>query len=138
MAERFVVDNSVVMAWCFQDESSPYADSVLEKLTAATVLVPAVWILEVVNVLLAAERKNRLCESDSSRFLNLLALLPIEVSRESPELRMEELLYLGRSCGLSSYDAAYLNLAIREGLPIATQDEKLRNAAQKLSVPVLH
>lgn len=137
MAVSFVVDNSVVMAWAFEDEASPYADAVLERLTETAVIVPAIWPLEVVNVLLVAERRQRLRQADSVRFLTLLSHLPIFVDHSRPERRMEELLSLGRTRNLSSYDAAYLDLAMRKGLPIATLDQKLMNAAQQIEVPIL-
>jgi len=137
MGERFVVDNSVVMTWCFKDEADPYADSVLKSLTENEAIVPAIWSLEVVNVLLVAERRNRLSESASTRFLALLSQLPIYVERTWPEKMMSQLLALGRDNSLSSYDAAYLELAMRQGLSIATLDSKLLEAAKRIGVPIL-
>jgi predicted nucleic acid-binding protein len=135
MAARFVVDNSVVMAWCFKDESDPYADQVLESLSTSSALVPAIWPLEVVNVLLAAERRNRLVEADSIRFIFLLNRLPIRVEQLPPvEGLMGGLLPVARKYGLSSYDASYLHLAMRNGLALATRDEKLKSAAKKAKV----
>ena len=66
--DRFVLDNSIVMAWCFEDESDSFADAVLEQLQTKTAIVPAIWPLEVGNVLLVAERRGRLSEADSARF----------------------------------------------------------------------
>ncbi len=85
MSRDFVVDNSIVMAWCFKDETSQYADSVLDCLNLFTAFVPAIWPLEVGNVLLlVAERKKRLSEADSTRFTALLSELPIMIEQESP------------------------------------------------------
>ena len=137
MVEHFVVDNSVVMSWCFRDETNRYADSVLDKLTDASAVVPSIWPLEVVNVLLVAERQKRLSESDSARFLTLLSQLPIVVEYERPEMMMKELLALARVNDLSSYDASYLDLAMRKGIPIATLDNKLIKAARRIAVPIL-
>ncbi|MFW6082205.1 MAG: type II toxin-antitoxin system VapC family toxin [Desulfosalsimonas sp.] len=137
MPGSFVIDNSVVMAWCFGDEANDYADSVLEQLTENTALVPAVWPLEVVNVLLVAERKKRLRFADSGRFLALLSALPIVVDHQGRKTIMKELLSLGRSSKLSAYDAAYLDLAMRNNCPVATLDKKLLEAAKKLDVAVL-
>ena len=137
MDAGFVVDNSVVMAWAFADEASPYADGILEMLTDTAVIVPTIWPLEVVNVLLVAERRQRLSQTDSVRFLTLLSHLPIFVDRGWPERRMEELLAVGRAHNLSSYDAAYLDLAMRKGLPIATLDQKLIEAAEQVEIPLL-
>ena len=136
MIDTFVVDNSVVMSWCFKDETNPYADAVLDKLTEATAIVPSIWPLEVVNVLLVAERHNRLQEADSVRFITLLSQLPIEVEHEWPEKMMKELLALGRAQNLSSYDASYLDLAMRKDCPIATLDKRIRDAAKDTSVAV--
>jgi predicted nucleic acid-binding protein len=137
METRFVVDNSVVMSWCFRDQANAYADSILEKLTDAVAFVPSVWSLEVVNVLLAAERKRYISQADSVRFISLLSDLPIYVESESPEKVMKDLLGLARTHGLSSYDATYLDLAMKKGLPLATLDDKLRKAAASVSVSVL-
>jgi len=136
MSARFVVDNSIVMTWCFQDETHPYADAVLENLTEVSALVPAIWPLEVINVLLAAERKKRLHEADSVRFVSLLTQLPIVVDRSWPERLMKEFLALGRSHNLSSYDTAYLELAMRQGIPIATLDQRLLEAARQVDIPI--
>lgn len=137
MAEYFVIDTSVVMSWCFQDESSEYADDVLGRLTELTALAPSIWPLEVVNVLLVAERRKRLEQADSARFLTLLSRLPITVEDDRMALKMEKLLALGRAHGLSSYHAAYLDLAMRSGLPIATLDGNLLAAARRVNVPIL-
>lgn len=136
MGQRFVVDNSIVMTWCFKDEADPYADVVLKRLTENEAIVPAIWPLEVINVLLIAERRKRLHESDSIRFLSLLSQLPIYVERTWPEKMMTQLLALGRDNLLSSYDAAYLELAMRQGLSIATLDSKLLKAAKRVRVPI--
>ncbi len=137
MSDRFVIDNSIVMTWCFQDKLSPFADAVLTSLTEAVAVVPAIWPLEVVNLLLVAERQERLRESDSVRFISLLSQLPIVVERTWPEKMMRDLLALGRANSLSSYDAAYLELAMRQGLPIATLDSKLLEAAKYVDIPIL-
>jgi len=136
MPESFVVDNSVVMAWCFNDQADPYADAVLERLEETSATVPSLWPLEVVNVLLAAERRKLLSPADSERFVRLLAQLPIIIELDCPPSLMKDLLGLGRGHKLSSYDAAYLELSIRKGLPLATLDKSLRKAAkaEKLSL----
>lgn len=136
MKESFVVDNSIVMSWCFKDETNQYADAVLERLSDATAFVPSIWPFEVVNVLLVAERKRRLSEADSVRFVTLLSQLPIIVEYERPEIIMADLLSLARANNLSSYDASYLNLSMRKGLPIATLDTRLIEAAKMANVPI--
>lgn len=137
MNNQFVIDNSIVMTWCFEDETNVYADAVLNYLSQATAIVPSIWTLEVVNVLLVAERRQRLNQTASARFLGLISNLPIKVEQDLLEKRMGELLALGRANQLSSYDAAYLELAMRYGVPIASLDQKLIDAAHNVSVPIL-
>lgn len=136
MNPSFVVDNSIVMTWCFQDQANDYADAVLNSMTDNVAIVPSVWPLEVLNVLLVAERRQRLEQTDSARFLALLAQLPILVDRSRLEERMGELLALGRANQLSSYDASYLDLAMRLGVPLATLDQKLIAAARNVAAPL--
>jgi predicted nucleic acid-binding protein len=136
MPDSFVVDNSVVMSWCFQDQANDYADRVLGQLMDATAYVPSVWPLEVVDVLLAAERRSYISEADSVRFINLLSQLPILVQQEGSEKGMKDLLALARAHELSSYDASYLDLAMKKGLPLATLDKKLRRAAKAVKLRI--
>jgi predicted nucleic acid-binding protein len=136
MSESFVIDNSVVMSWCFKDEISQYADAVLDRLQDSTAFVPSIWPLEVANVLLVAERKKRLREADSVRFITLLSQLPIIVEYERTGRMMYDLLTLARANGLSSYDASYLNLSMRKGIPIATMDNRLIEAAKNTDVQI--
>jgi len=133
----FVIDTSVVMAWCFKDEADQYADAVLDLLAASTAFAPSIWPLEVCNVLIVAERKKRLGEADSTRFLELITGLPITIESEPFERIMREILSLARKHRLSTYDASYLELAMRKGLPIATLDSHLRTAAKRSRVPML-
>lgn len=137
MTDPFVMDNSVVMAWCFKDESNPYADSILDRLTETVAVVPSIWSLEVVNALLVAERRKRISKADSIRFTALLSQLPINIEYETPERVTKDLLLLARTTDLSSYDASYLDLAMRKGVPLATSDKKLRKAAEVVQVPIL-
>jgi len=135
MPARFVVDNSVVMSWCFEDEGNRYAEAVLESLESAEAFVPAIWPLEVGNVLLVAERKKRLTQAAVVRFLALLGGLPVTVEQETPERMLKDIVSLAREHGLSTYDASYLDLAMRFDLPIATLDASLVKAAKKCKVP---
>ena len=137
MSDDFVIDNSVVMAWCFKDETSQYADHILDRLEDSAGFVPSIWPLEVRNVLLVAERKKRIGEAGSTRFIALLSELPIIVEQESPERMIKDIFALARKHKLSSYDASYLDLAMRKGLPIATLDKGLLAAAKRSKVPIL-
>jgi predicted nucleic acid-binding protein len=119
------------MAWCFEDECDEYADGVLAALASEEALVPSIWPFEVASVLLVAERGKRLKEADSARFLELLNGLPILIEEAPSERVFGPVLACGRQWGLSSYDAAYLELAMRSGAPLATRDTKLRAACRK-------
>jgi predicted nucleic acid-binding protein len=131
----FVIDTSVAMAWCFEDEATPATDSVLDLLGNDQAVVPAIWPLEVANVLLVAERRGRLTEAQASRFLELLAQLPINVDTSPTD--MAGIVATGRRHTLSSYDAAYLLLAERLGATLATLDKPLAKAARKAGVQLL-
>lgn len=137
MSDPFVVDNSVVMSWCFKDETNEYADAVLDLLCETTAFVPSIWPLEVVNVLVTAERRGRLSEADTVRFITLLSQLPIHVEQERPERIMKDLTALAREHNLSSYDASYLDLSMKRGLSIATLDARLIEAAKKVNVSIV-
>ena len=125
-----VLDCSTTMAWCFADEADRYADKVLDAMSSSEALVPSIWTLEVANVLLSAERHGRLREADSARFLDLLANLPIHVDERDASAAFTSILSCGRRLGLTSYDAAYLDLAMRTGAPLATRDKGLRRACR--------
>jgi predicted nucleic acid-binding protein len=131
----FVIDTSVAMAWCFEDEATEAADLVLDRLREDEAVVPAIWPLEVANVLLVAERRGRLTEAQASRFLGLLTQLPIEVDDAPRELAGIDA--AGRRHELSSYDASYLVLAEQLGASLATLDLRLAKAAERAGVELL-
>ena len=135
-ARRFVLDNSVVIAWGLS-EGSEYADEVIERLIDGEALVPSVWPLEFGNALLVAERRRRITEAESTRLRQLIQSLPIAVVPESVGRILSDVLQLARERSLSVYDASYLDLAMREGVPLATLDERMREAAKRCSVPLL-
>ena len=131
-----VVDCSVTMAWCFEDECDELADAVLDRLADGEAWVPSLWPLEVANVLVAAERRRRLTAADSARFIELLMGLPIVVDDRSHERALSQVLAAARQLGLSVYDASYLELAMRLGATLATRDSQLRAAAGAAGVPL--
>ena len=135
MAE-FILDTSVTMAWCFEDEANSYADAVLDSLVEKGALAPSIWPLEVGNVLVVAERRDRIARSESERFLRLLQQLPIAVEHLSDQRMFETVLNLAREQGLSTYDASYLDLAMQTGLPLATLDRALQDAARRCDVAI--
>lgn len=131
-----VVDASVTLSWAFEDAGNAYADLVLEALAEVKACVPNIWPLEVGNALLVAERRGRLNQADSVQFLALLWQLPIVVEAGRADLMLGETLALAREQRLSTYDATYLHLAMRRGLPLATNDEAMRQAAARAGVPL--
>lgn len=120
-----VVDCSVTMAWCFEDECDALAEAVLGVFGEVDVWVPSIWPLEVANVLLVAERRGRLDQTGSTRFVELLGDLPIQVDGSTHERAFGALVGRGRELGLSSYDAAYVELAERRGAALATRDSRM-------------
>ena len=134
--ERFVVDNSVVMAWGLA-ESDEYSDAAMEAIAGGEALVPGVWPLEFANALVTAERRKRLTESEATRLRELVLELPITVVPDVTARVLSDVLALARQQGLSVYDASYLDLAMREGVPLASVDDRLRAAALRCDVTVL-
>ena len=132
---RFVLDCSVCHAGCFEDEVTPYSDRVLDSLATSMVTVPAVWALEVANVLTLSERRGRITVSKSAKFLAFLTDLPSQIDERSMRSVFPEILRLARSWRLTAYDAAYLEVALHEGIPIATRDTALRKAAARAGLP---
>lgn len=130
----FVLDCSVAVAWCFGDETNPYSEAVLQDLADTGAVAPSIWPLEMANVLLVAERRKRISKAQSRRFVELLQTLPIAVDDVSAARAWDSVLSLAREQQLSAYDAAYLELAMREGLPLATLDGPLRKAARSCGV----
>jgi predicted nucleic acid-binding protein len=122
------------MGWCFEDEKNPYADAVLLALDNAEGVVPSIWPFEVANVLALSERAGRLDVARSAWFIRFLNDLPIRVDERSSSNAFGETLALARAHNLTVYDAAYLEVAIRSGVGLATQDNALRAAALRLGV----
>ncbi len=127
--ESFVLDCSVAVAWFFEDEADAYAEGVEDALASATAIVPSLWPLEVGNALLVGERRKRASEAKVTQFLALLRALPIAVDEETGARAWSAVLTMARQHNLSTYDAAYLELAVRRALPLATMDERLKRAA---------
>jgi predicted nucleic acid-binding protein len=138
VTRRFVLDGSVAVAWCFEDEATDFTEGVLDLLSAGgEVHVPSIWPLEVANALLVAERRKRIALAKVTALLIRIAGLPISVRHSDPKQAFEQILPMARQLELSQYDAAYLELAVREGLPLATLDAELRRAAQVIGVELL-
>ena len=131
---RLVLDCSIVMAWCFEDEASDTADAALAALAAGEAIVPGIWPLEVANVLALAEKRGRITAAGIATFVPMLQSLPIAVDPHTSDRAFTDILALARSRQITAYDAAYLELAIRQRVSLATLDERLGRAAQAAGV----
>ncbi len=123
-----VIDSSAALSWCFEDEASPGSDALFEQVRDHGALVPGLWHLEVANVLLQAE--------NVAMRLELISELPITTDNETTTRAWREILALARVEGLTTYDATYLELAIRRGLPLMTKDAALIAAAGRSGVAI--
>ncbi len=131
-----VVDASITMTWCYPDEHSDYAYQVLDILEHTPAVVPSLWTIEIANALVVGERRHRLSPADISHFLELINGLAIETDPETASRALGDTRSLALIHGLSVYDATYLELAMRSGLPLATLDERLKKAAQQAGAKV--
>ncbi|HTW61272.1 MAG TPA: type II toxin-antitoxin system VapC family toxin [Terracidiphilus sp.] len=122
----FVLDASIAAAWALADESSPFAEQAESRLAADSAIVPHIWWYEVRNILVVNERRRRITADESAAFLRILSAYPILIEPDGDEA---EIFRIARSWRLSFYDAAYLALALRERLPLATLDRNLQAAA---------
>ena len=137
MTGPFVLDASMTLSWAFEGESTPYTVAVLESLETVHAIAPALWAFEVANVLSIAERRGRMNAAALAAFLERLRLLPVAIEHRPATWLAQQILPLARAYRLSAYDAAYLELAIREGLPLATLDDDLRRAAAGAGVALV-
>lgn len=133
----FVPDASATVAWCFKDESSEWTEALLARFKAGdTAIVPQHWSGEVANSILVAMRRGRITKDKIARLFGDLLALPIRVDSTSRETTFGEVFACAEKYKLTVYDAAYLELAIRQSIPLATLDSDLRNAAQAAGVPL--
>ena len=133
----FVLDCSVTMAWCFDDERTAATDALLDKLVAEGAEAPSIWPLEVTNMLLSAARRNRISPAAANVAAQRIAALPVLIDLEGSRRAWDSLLQLAVRYGLTSYDACYIELALRKALPLATLDKALQRAATEAGVEVL-
>jgi predicted nucleic acid-binding protein len=134
---RFVLDCSIAISWCLVDENDNYANAILAMMPNSEVYVPGIWSLEIANTLLVAERRNRITTEQSELAIALLQSLLIHVDELTNNYALSSTLLLGRQEGLAAYDAAYLELALRLQLPIATLDTRLAEAATRCGVELV-
>ncbi len=131
---RFVLDASVTINWAMRDESNPIADLAFSELRSGTAIAPAIWWYEVRNILVVNERRQRITPADSNRFLVDLQAFDIAIDNDPDS---SAVLDLSRRLGRTIYDAAYLALALREHLPLATLDKHLESAATAEGIALL-
>jgi predicted nucleic acid-binding protein len=134
--ERFILDGSVTLSWYFADEANAYADAVAVLFPQVEVFVPALWHLEIANALVVGERRKRGTEAQATKWLGYLASLPVVVDGETMTRAWADTLRLARAHQLTSHDAAYLELALRLGHPLATLDAPLKAACVSVGVAV--
>jgi predicted nucleic acid-binding protein len=130
----FVLDASICAVWALSDESHPLADTAMVRLRTEQAQVPDLWWFEIRNVLTISERRKRITAQGSTEFLEFLAGFPIWNDQEPDETAI---FGLARRYQLSFYDAAYLEVAQRRGIPLATLDSALRQAAEAVGVKLL-
>lgn len=135
--DKFVVDASVGLSWVFDDEATPATDALFRRLSTATAVVPGWWYIELINVLALAERRGRIKVAKTEEFRLRLSALAIEVEQHAAERAFGEILPLCRAHGLTSYDALYLELALRRGLPLATLDAEMSRVGRRLGLHLL-
>lgn len=134
----FVLDASVALAWSFEDENSPYSEFVIGSLDRQRASVPAIWPLEVTNALLVAIRQGRIERAAATRLLGVIDRFPLDIDRASSRIVFEpNVLDIGLTHNLTAYDASYLELARRRGIPLATQDKRLAEAGHAAGVEIL-
>lgn len=133
---QIVLDCSIVMAWCFEDEKTELTEKIFDKFQVdeLTAFVPAIWSFEVANVLLVAQKKRRISPTKAREFQEALSMLSINIDISSIKKTSGSTFELAKEENLTIYDAAYLELAIRNNLPLASLDNDLKKAANKLSV----
>ena len=132
-----VLDCSVALSWCFADERTPVTDALLDRVAESGALVPQLWPLEVLNGLCMAERRKRLDAGRRQGLADFLRALPIAVDPDTALQAWDTIQLLAIRFRLTLYDAAYLELAQRQGLPLATLDRELRAAGGALGVTLL-
>ena len=133
---EFVLDCSITLAWCFEDETSDYSEQILSSLSRAKAWVPALWTVEIANALIVAERKKRISHVKAIAFKQQLDLVPIKIDDYLLTKPIELILDIAKETGLTAYDATYLELALRKNLPISTLDKELKSAAQKVNISI--
>lgn len=133
----FVVDASLALTLLFGEEATTATRAALRRLDKEIGVVPGLWSIEVVNTISIAERKGRITAGESEKFLAQWAGLNLDVDPQAPGRAFSHILPLCRTHRLTSYDAVYIELALRRGLPLATLDQEMNAAARTLGIETL-
>jgi predicted nucleic acid-binding protein len=133
----FIVDNSVALSWYFDDERTEATRSLLFRITNEGAYAPGHWPLEALNGLLVAVKRGRMHKRNLVSSLRALSTLPITIDTETAARTWNATQMLAERFRLTAYDAAYLELAERLGLPLATLDQDLRAAGRGLGIALL-
>lgn len=132
-----VLDASLALSWALPDEASKYSDAMLDKVAVTGAVVPGLWAHEMANGLLMAQKRGRLTTAQRMAFVEQLLRLSIEMETSSARSVLDGQAALAERYGLTAYDAAYLDLALRRGMPLATQDKAMKIAANKAGVALV-
>ncbi len=132
----WVIDASVTMPWFFPDEATPFTEGLLDALGIHELWAPTLWVLECTNVLQSAQRRRRIDATRRAEIAGQLSELPVRLDPQTPDF--VDIDRLASMHGLSAYDAAYLELALRRSLVLVTLDDRLLAAARSLGHPVLN
>ncbi|MBX7147813.1 type II toxin-antitoxin system VapC family toxin [bacterium] len=133
---KLVIDCSIAMSWCFEDEISEEADKILNEITRYELVVPVLWWFEISNVLVVAERKKRMKSAHSNQFIRTLKMYPFTVDTLQVEHRLDDILAFARKHLLTFYDASYLELAHHMDCALATKDKALIKACSEAKIKV--
>ncbi len=130
MSTAFILDCSIAVSWCFEDEATTESDALLDRLRDYGAIVPVLWMQEIANVMVMAERRRRITRTQMANNLELLAALPISIEEIAGTRIFGAIAELARTEKLSVYDATYLDIAMRLNLPLATHDKGLIRACR--------
>ena len=135
MNKQLVLDASLTISWCLKDEPLKLIEAILDSFAVGTTaIVPSLWIWEVNNALLIAQRRGKLNNIQRHQEISFLKKLPIDIDEDAHQQAWSETTNLAQKHDLTVYDASYLELAVRQGLPLGSLDRNLRKAAKKIGI----
>ncbi len=137
MIQSFVLDSSTAISWCLEDEDNPNWSALDILIRGGSAKVPALWLYEISNAFSVAQKRGRLQSWDASRHLQNLLRLSIEFDELPQSNTLMNIIMISSQFNMSTYDAAYLELAIRQQTPLATNDKRLKEAASKSKVKLI-